>query len=458
MATISVSASPGNNDTATVSGTGQVGAALSVNPSNIVFGDVDVGSTSAVTDVVLTNNGDAATGAIAMPTSTNPDFRVVAPSVGPACSWPVTLAGGGTCRFGVTFLPSVTGSASTTISLSASPGGGASVSASGTGQTAATLDVSPATYSFGPVYLNQSRSATFTVKNTGTRASSALGIAVSGLYFSNSSVANDCTIGQILAGGASCTVQVTFAPTATAIGATGMLTATITGSTDSSALSGDGLRPGTLTIVENMLDFGLVHVGGTSNALRITFKNTGDEPLTGLFSYAVPAGEFQVAGGGSCTSQLQPGATCFQFFNVTPAAGGPRSGNLGGSASSAGAGTTVAEVPASAMGAFRVALFVQATGSPTSEIQIIGRQRATDHLHRPDGLLRDPGRARRGGPLLPQSAAGLVLPGLDRARALQRVHGANACDFVLDGDSNETAVFGCQGTVHLSDGCRQVID
>ncbi|MCC6993374.1 MAG: choice-of-anchor D domain-containing protein [Deltaproteobacteria bacterium] len=362
---ISVTATPGGGASAAVTGSGQSGAALTASPSNLSLGDVDVGSASAVGDITLSNTGSLPTGALTMPTPAPATFTVVAPTTGTPCSWGAPLAGGASCRFGVRFSPTTTGSAVGTLAVTATPGGGPSVALSGVGQTPPALEVSPAAVDLGVRYLGSTTTQLLTVRNTGTRTSGALTLAVTGAGFTLAPVAGDCGSGQTLAGGASCTTHVQFMSATRVIDAMGNLSASIPGASDSATLLADAIAPGRLSAVETTLSWGVIQVGAGSPSKQLTVRNDGDEPVTGLAAVAMPEGEFKPAPGGTCTQQLAAGAQCTQLYVVTPAAGGARSAVLQLGGTSAGAGNVSTSASASAVGGYLVSISRAPAQSPS---------------------------------------------------------------------------------------------
>src|SRR5262249_35784938 len=104
------------------------------------FGSVVVGSTSATTNVQLTNNGTSTLNITSI-TLTGTDatqFALVAPASGsPACSFGASsISAGSSCFFGVRFAPTSTGAKSASVSVADNAAGSPqSVSLSGTGTT-----------------------------------------------------------------------------------------------------------------------------------------------------------------------------------------------------------------------------------------------------------------------------------------------------------------------------------
>jgi Ca2+-binding RTX toxin-like protein len=144
-----------------------------------------------------------------------------------------------------------------------------------------------------------------------------------------------------LAGGASCTVTVTFAPTAAGT-RSAILRFTddhngAAGSTQDVALSGTGvLAQPSAAVTPGTLQFGARTTGTTSPSQSVTLSNTGSAPLsissitrigTNPGDFARPAG----AAGGTCPTAagtLAAGASCTVTTTFTPTAGGTRTATL----------------------------------------------------------------------------------------------------------------------------------
>ena len=186
---------------------------LSTTPTAIDFGSQTVGTTSSARAVTVTNNGTS--GVTVSSISATGDFAQTN-----NCG--TSLAAGASCIINVTFSPAASGSRSGTLTIATSdPNGPTSVSLSGTGTAPGpSLSATPSSLSFGTTVVSQtSPSQSATVQNTGTQAASISSIAASGDFAQT----NNC--GTSLAVGASCTVTVTFKPTA-AGGRTGSVTIT----------------------------------------------------------------------------------------------------------------------------------------------------------------------------------------------------------------------------------------
>jgi hypothetical protein len=175
------------------------GSLISISPTALGFGSVATGATSAAQTVTVTNSGSAAAPVTGV--SITGDF-----SQSNTCG--SSIAAGSSCTVTVRFAPSASGSRTGNLTVTAS-GITNTVPLSGTGVAPGpVLSANPSSLSFaGTIVGATSASQTVTVSNTGTTAATVSGVTASGDYTQT----NNC--GSI-AVGASCTVTVSFKPTA----------------------------------------------------------------------------------------------------------------------------------------------------------------------------------------------------------------------------------------------------
>jgi len=209
-----------------LSGTG-LGAMVALAPSSLTFPNTQVGGTGAAQTVTLTNQGNASL-TIASIQSVG-DFTQTN-------NCPGTLAAGSTCTISVTFMPTAEGSRTGSVQINDNASGSPQqISLSGTGLvTAAAL--SPASLTFPNTQVGvSSATQTATLTNQGNASLNIANIQISGDYAQT----NNCQ--GTLAAASSCTVTITFTPTATG-SCTGTLTITdnAAGSPQTVALSGTG--------------------------------------------------------------------------------------------------------------------------------------------------------------------------------------------------------------------------
>ena len=135
---------------------------------------------------------------------------------------------------------------------------------------------------------------------------------------------NDC--GDALAGGADCTISVTFAPAANDL-RTGTLTISdnAVGSPHQLALSGTAPSPA-VQFSPTSVSFSSQNVGTTSAAQTVTLTNIGTAPLS--IATVVVNGDFGGTDNCVTSSPLAVNGTCVINVTFAPAASGTRSGSI----------------------------------------------------------------------------------------------------------------------------------
>ena len=310
-----------------LSGTGgaPLAPALSVSSSSVAFPAQVAGTTSAPISVTLTNSGTANLNISSIATSA--PFALLPPSASSECSTPVMLIPGRSCSINITFTPpSINAFAGQVTITSDAPGGPQLIALSGNGTAApaAGVSLSPASLAFGSQSIGAASAAqSVVVTNNGNASLSITGIGVTGAY-----TATGCTPPATLAAGASCTIQVTFKPTA--IGSQpGQLTisSNAAGSPHAVTLSGTGVAAPapTLTLSSSSVFFPAQPVGSTSAPINVVLTNTGNATLNilGLSS----SGDFGYAGCGFPRA-LAPGASCNFAITFSPQVVGTQIGAI----------------------------------------------------------------------------------------------------------------------------------
>jgi hypothetical protein len=225
-----------SNSPQTVSITGTGIAPVTVTPASLIFANQNVGTTSAAKTVTLKNDQSTSLTGIGISYS-GPNAGDFSNST--TCT--SVLAAGKTCTISVKFAPSVAGAESATLviadSASDSP---QQIPLSGTGVIS--VIVTPASLTFASQTVGITSAAkTVTVKDNSTTASLTItGIALSGNDPGDFNATNNCV--SPLAPATSCTISVTFDPTATE-SRTALLTVNdLNGTTDHQtvSLSGSG--------------------------------------------------------------------------------------------------------------------------------------------------------------------------------------------------------------------------
>jgi Abnormal spindle-like microcephaly-assoc'd, ASPM-SPD-2-Hydin len=145
-----------------------VPGALVGNPSSVAFGSVRAGSTQSKTDV-LTNTSNSPI-AISQATATGAGFSIS------GINAPLTLNGGQSLTYTITFAPSTVASSTGSVAISSSARNAMlNIALSGAGTAPGQLTVSPASINFGTVAVgsNQSSAATLTASGGSVTISSA---------------------------------------------------------------------------------------------------------------------------------------------------------------------------------------------------------------------------------------------------------------------------------------------
>jgi hypothetical protein len=312
---------PGNSQMVTLSGTGAQ-AAVSLAPASLMFLSQAVGTTSAAQTITLTNTGNAPLSitSLAVAGTNANDFAQTN-----TCS--SALPAGANCTISITFTPSANGSRTASLAITDNAAAGPqTVILSGTG-TAPAVGLSPASLSFANQPVGTTSTAqTITLVNTGNAPLSITSLVVTGTNATDFVQTNTCS--NSLAGGANCTISVSFTPTASGA-RTGTVTIgdNATGSPQTVSLSGTGIAPA-VSLSLTSLSFASQPVGTTSTAQMITLTNTGNSPLS-ITSLAVTgsnANDF--AQTNTCGSSVAAGAYCTIAVMFTPSAFGARTATL----------------------------------------------------------------------------------------------------------------------------------
>ena len=235
--------------------------ALNTNVSNLAFGMTSVGTTSLPLSLTVSALGTVAVNNI----STSGAFSE-------ADNCPASLTNGKTCGMYVYFAPTASGNANGNITLISNgffnPVNTVSLTGSG---TAIMLTGSP--LSFGSQAVKTTSAAkSVTVKNSGTNA-----ITMGAVTLTNGTdykiSANTCPAsGATLAGGAICTISVTFGPQSTgAKRGTVVVNDSDPSSPQFIGLSGTGSS--SVALSPTSISFPTVPVGNTSGAVKITLTN-----------------------------------------------------------------------------------------------------------------------------------------------------------------------------------------
>ncbi len=282
---------------------------LALTPSSLTFAPQAVGTTSDVQKVRLSNNGTKALDITSI--AAGGDFAQTN-------DCPATVAPAGFCTLSVTFTPMAAGTRTGAIMITDNAAGSPhklALTGSG-GIPVVTLTSASLTFAAQAVGTTSPAQPT-TLKNTGSGPLSIISIAVSGDFAQT----NNC--GSKVNPGASCTLNVTFKPTAIGTRA-GAVTINDdgAGSPHKVLLTGTGL--GAVSLMPASLTFAAQAVGTTSAAHLATLKNTGGTALK--INGISRSGDFYQ--GNDCPSTLPAGASCRVTVWFTPTSPGTRSGTV----------------------------------------------------------------------------------------------------------------------------------
>ena len=341
-ATLSVTGAPGGTITSTLDGVAVPVGNILINPSSNAFADTVVGATSAASATfTVSNGGGTATGPLTVSVSgSNPNDFVKSADT---CNG-TAVAAAATCTVTVSFKPSSAGAKAASIIVAGTPGGSVTAAVTGTGISDALLALTPQLQDFGTV-TNGSTSnlVTFTVTNTGGVASGAIAQTLGGADAGQFTVASGSCSGATLAPGATCSVALRFAPTASGAKAATLSFTATPGGTKTATLLGTGQTSGFIVINGGPFAFASTVVGQTSSSQTITVTNTGSA-ATGALITALGGndpGQFTiVAGSNGCQGAvLAGGGSCTIAISFAPTSGGDKSASLTVSGSPGGVAT-----------------------------------------------------------------------------------------------------------------------
>lgn len=335
---LEVTAGSGVMLTSTLRGRYDTPPAVTVAPTALSFGTVHVGTTSGSLMLTLHNPGTVPTPSIGTTTLTGADaaeFTITSDT----CNG-LVLAAMSDCVLTVTYSPNGVGARSATISVAPF----VTIPISGTGE-ALTIVTTPA--EFGAITVGQTSLAqTLTVTNVAANAVGPLTSSRAGNHPTEFVLGTDTCNGATLAPAATCTIDVSFAPTV--VGPRNALVRLMAGST----IIADGILRGTgepldpVMISPGSFAFADTTVGQTSMVFVFTVFNMGTL-VTGPFSSSLVGadpGEFAIVTAmDTCTGTTLPGGgMCTIAVTFSPTATGLKSAAL--SVSSTPGGTHTATV------------------------------------------------------------------------------------------------------------------
>lgn len=287
-------------------------------PASVSFPPTQVGGVSPPVTVTISNVGGGPL-SIAAVEVVGSGYAVTSQT---CTSAPVTPSG--SCTIAITFAPGSAGNVVATLRLiSNAPASPTLIGLTGEGTALAvgTLAATPATLDFGTREIGTTTAAqSIVVSNAGSATVAVSGVTASGDYAQS----NNCAS---LASGDTCTISVTFTPTAT-----GPRPGSVSVASDASNspltvnLSGTGapIQAPVIELSASSLTFGNRLVGAGAQVQSVTVRNKGGAPLA-LGSITL-TGEFVQTT--TCGTTVEPDGTCRIDVGFLPTIPGTRFGRM----------------------------------------------------------------------------------------------------------------------------------
>ncbi len=300
-------------------------AQATISSNSLALGEQIVGTAGASQEVVLSNSGDAALtiNSVGLSGANSADFAFTS-----SCTpLPVKLLAAGECRFGVNFKPTATGTRNASLLITDTAGSGSqTVALTGTG-TQPAVGLSSSVLNLGNVVVGASGTGSLLLTNTGSAPLTFTSVVASGDY-SMLSTTTACPYGAgLLNVGASCTLDVTFTPSATGT-RTGNLTITdnAAGSSQVVSLTGTG-TVATISVFPLALAFRseTLHVTTPPQVLTVSNTSAAAAVITVSIAGADPTDFAQT---NNCPASLAGNKSCAVSVTFTPSAAGARSASL----------------------------------------------------------------------------------------------------------------------------------
>jgi hypothetical protein len=318
-----------------LSGSGLPGGTVVLSPSSLDFGSVAAGATSAVLPVQATNSGATD---VQMSSVTITDSFVLATN---SCGT-TSLSANTSCQMQIKFAPTQAGPATGTLTL-VDAAGTQTVLLTGTGQGVATDALNSTSLNFPATPAGTlSDVQTISLSNSGDLALNSISVAASGPFQISS------TCGGQLAGHASCSIRVIFAPTQPG-NMTGTLSVSDEIRTQTISLAGTAVEPAALSVIPSSISFSAQQAGVASVPQTITISNTGAAPMANVgFQLSGPAAPSYSITATNCGATLNVASSCMAQVVFTPAATGVVAATL--IVSSSTAGVTPVSIPLNGSG------------------------------------------------------------------------------------------------------------
>jgi hypothetical protein len=228
----------GSPQSVALSATATAGPAVTLSPTSLSFPSTQVGSTSTLPVTVM--NSGSANLSVSLISNTGANASLFTHTS--TCGNGATIAPGSSCTIQVIFTPTAAGTFSATLNVTDNATGSpqtVALSATATAGPVVTLSTTSLAFPAG-ITVGSTSTLSYTITNSGSGTLNVSSITNTGTNPSNFTHTSNCG-GNPLTANQSCTVKVTFAPSAAgAFSATMNITDDATGSPQSVALSGTG--------------------------------------------------------------------------------------------------------------------------------------------------------------------------------------------------------------------------
>lgn len=322
--------------------------AISASATSLAFGSTQVATTNsapAPASVTLTNTGTANLTITAINKSgTNAaDFTATGTCVGAS----VTVAPAATCTLSATFTPTAAGTRTATLTVASNAATNPAITLSGSGSAVPvpSVSLSRTSVSFAAQTVGTTSPAQgVNLTNNGSGALTITQVAAS----PNPEFSSTSTCVGTINPGASCTINVTFAPTAAGT-RSGSLSITSNAASSPNTVTLSGISVLTATPIcspaSSSVAFPMTSVGVMSSGLGTTLTNSGNAPLqiTAVALSGADASDFRMGSGNTCVvGSIPVSGSCLLQVAFQPTSAGTKSAVVTVTHNGSGGSTAVA--------------------------------------------------------------------------------------------------------------------
>ena len=296
--------------------------AVTFTPPSLTFSSQAVGTTSSAQSVTLTNTGPSGTLTVTAVGATG-DFHET-----DNCAAASPIAVNSTCTISVTFAPTASGTRTGTLNVTDNGSGSPqSISLTGTAPTAPAVSLTPTSLTFSSQAVGTTSSAqSVTLTNAGPSGTlTVTTVSATGDFHET----DNCAAASPIAVNSTCTISVTFAPTATGT-RTGTLNVTDNGngSLQSINLTGTATAPA-VTLSSTSVNMGSALVGNAATGQSVTVTNSGTASLTVSSVQIAGTNASDFGETNTCNNPVAASGTCQINITFTPSSSGSRSATIG---------------------------------------------------------------------------------------------------------------------------------